>query len=126
MKKLLVLSLIGLTAVAAALPLQAQEHRDIGPVSYSWFGWHGIQERLNHLNRMVGHVRWQMGRYRADGQIRHEFEQIRREVNGVNERNRAGGYHRRELLRQIDDLHARLHQLETRMRVRATDYYRWR
>jgi hypothetical protein len=126
MKKLLLLFLIGSSIIAATLPLQAQEHRDLGRVTYSFFGWHGIEEHLNHLNRMVGHVRWQMGIYHADGAIRRDFDQIRREVNGVNERYRENGHHRRELLRQIEDLHARLHQLEVRMRVRDKDYYGWR
>jgi hypothetical protein len=126
MKRLLVLFLIGSGAIAVALPLHAQEHRDAGGITYALFGWHGIEEHLNHLNRMVGHVRWQMGRYRADGAIRRDFDQIRREVNGVNERYRESGHQRRELLRQIEDLHARLHQLEVRMRVRDKDCYNWR
>jgi hypothetical protein len=127
MKKLLVLFLIGSSAIAVALPLHAQEHRDAGGITYGLFGWgQGIEQHLDHLNRMVGHVRWQMGSYHADGAIRRDFEQIRREVNGVNERYRAGGKDRREVGRQIQDLHARLHQLEVRMRVPEKDCYNWR
>jgi chromosome segregation ATPase len=93
---------------------------------YTQVRWDRLESELNHLNRMVGHVRWELGRYRADWQSRREFESIRRQVDRVNWKYRNNAYDRRDLRREIERLHADLHNLEVRLRAKSWDYYRWR
>jgi len=57
----------------------------------------GADWRINRLNRMLQHVRWELSRYRGDWRLR----------------------------REVDSLRAELHQIEVRLHVRGGDYYRW-
>jgi hypothetical protein len=114
-------------AVAGFVPAEARaanERSDLSLVMFEWGG--GIEPHINHLNRMVGHVRWQLSRYHGDPSVRREFATIRRDVDRVNWAHKNGHYDRRQLRAEIDGLRARLHQLEVRMHVRASDYYTWR
>lgn len=127
MKKLTLLLLISLGLSAASLPALARDSQDNNRLSYGWSPWQkGLEPEVNHLNRMVGHMRWQLTRYHANWQVRREFSDIRRDVERVNARFRQGHYDRRQLHREIERLHYRLHSLEERLKVRSNDYYRWR
>lgn len=128
MKRFLLLLLLGFGVTAGSLPARADESGEgsRSPYAWSWFSSGGMEAHINQLNRMVGQMRWQMSRYHPDGSIRRDFAEIRREIDQVNGRYQQGGYDRRQLRREIDDLHDRLHQLEIRMHVRARDYYVWR
>lgn len=128
MKKFLWLALIGLSLSAGGkLTAVAQETNGRGDFMQAMFQWGGgLEPHINHLNRMVGHVRWQLGRYHGDPSVRREFAGIRRDVDQVNATFKGGKYDRRQLRREIDGLHARLHDLEVRMHVRTNDYYSWR
>jgi hypothetical protein len=115
-------------AVCAGGMAAAQAHEDNNRErgSYGFMQWGNLDAHINHLNRMVGHVRWQLTRYHPGGDIRREFADIRRDVDRANWKFRQGHYDRRQLRREVDNLHERLHRLEVRMHVRANDYYNWR
>lgn len=126
MKKLLVLLLIGATSCVGTI--FAQNHDDNRDSHFSSPWGHGgdLQSHINHLNRMVGHVRWQLTRYHPNSAMRSDFAEIRRDVDHVNWRFKNGRYDRGQLRHEIDSLRDRLHRLEVRMRVRSSDYYIWR
>ena len=128
MKKLLWLSIaVLIVSLGSVVPAGAHGDDDRSNASLVMFQWGGsIEPHVNHLNRMVGHVRWQLSRYHGDPGVRREFAGIRHDVDRVNAVFRAGHYDRRRLRQEIDGLHARLHQLEVRMHVRSNDYYGWR
>ena len=128
MKKFLYLSFAALVVAAGSmLPAEARADGNRGDISLAMFQWGGgIEPHINHLNRMVGHVRWQLSRYHGDPSVRREFANIRRDVDRVNWAYKSGKYDRRQLRGEIEGLHARLHQLEVRMHVRTNDYYGWR
>ena len=121
MKKLtLILALVlGLGGVSAF----AYEHSD-NRTAYVSPGRSGLDWRINRLNRMLAHVRWQLSRYRGDWRLRREVGRISDEVNRVNWRYRRG-YDSWRLRREIDSLRHELHQIEVRLHVRGGDYYRW-
>jgi hypothetical protein len=123
------LSLIMLIACGLGLPAVTVSARDYQPnttLAYSWPWSERLDAEINHLNRMRGHVRWQLGHYRANGSIRREFARISREIDHVNWEFRQRNHDRRHLHREVERLHAALHDIETRLRVRTWDYYRWR
>jgi hypothetical protein len=126
MKKLLTILLIGATWCVGTVSAQNHEENRDGRFSLPWGHGHDLQSHINHLNRMVGHVRWQLTRYHPNRAMRSDFEEIRRDVDHVNGQFRNGRYDRGQLRREIDNLHDRLHRLEVRMRVRSSDYYIWR
>jgi hypothetical protein len=116
-----------IVVVGSLVPIQARANSDRGDFSLTMFQWGGgIEPHVNHLNRMVGHVRWQLSRYHGDTSVRREFADIRRDVDRVNWTFKNGKYDRQKLRGEIDGLRGRLHQLEVRMHVRANDYYIWR
>lgn len=126
MKKLFILLLIGATSCLGTMFAQNYDANRDGRLSMAWVHGYDVQSHINHLNRMVGQVRWQLTRYHPNSAIRSDFAEIRRDVDHVNWRFRNGRYDRSQLRREIDSLHDRLHRLEVRMRVRSSDYYIWR
>lgn len=121
MKKLtLILALVlGFGSVSAF----AYEHSD-NRAAYVSPGRSGLDWRVNRLNRMLAHVRWQLSRYRGDWRLRREVDRISDEVNRINWRFRRG-HDSGRLRREIDGLRHELHQIEVRLHVRGGDYYRW-
>ena len=112
-------ALTGATAVA-------QDYRyDHRSVAYYSSSRDSLDRHIDHLNRMLNHVRWEVRRYHADWRIRREVDQISREVDRVNYRFRHGSIRRWGLRHEVDRLHDRLHGIEQRLRVRSRDYYRW-
>jgi len=126
MKKLGLITLIVCGLSAANVSISAQDYESDNRSVYLQVRWGGLESEINHLNRMLGHVRWELARYRANWQIRRDFEHIRREVDRVNWKSRHGAYNRHELRREVERLHADLHNLEVQLRVHNWDYYRWR
>ena len=126
MKKLLITLLIGATACVGTASAQNRDDNRDSHFSLPWTHGGDVQAQLNHLNRMVGHVRWQLTRSHPNRAMRSDFAEIRRDVDHVNWRFKNGHYDRRQLRQEIDSLHNRLHRLEVRMRVRSNDYYNWR
>jgi hypothetical protein len=85
----------------------------------------GIERHVDHLNRMLQHVRWQVRQYHADWRLRHDLDQISRETDRINHRFRSGDYNGGRLRGEVERLHDRLHRIEERLHVRSRDIYRW-
>src|SRR5689334_15129098 len=63
----------------------------------------GLDSRIERLNRMLAHVRWEVSRYRGDWRLRREVERISGDVSRVNMRYRRG-YDTWRLSREVDSL----------------------
>jgi len=126
MKKLSLILLIACGLNVPAISISAPDYRSNMAFAYSWPWSNRLDAEINHLNRMRGHVRWQLGHYRANSSIRRDFARLSREIDHVNWEYRQHGYDRRHLHREVERLHAALHDIETRLRVRTWDYYHWR
>src|SRR5205085_9870332 len=103
-------------ALAAAMSgatafAQDYRHHD-DRASYSHDRRDSLERPINHLNRMLEHVRWQVRHDRADWRIRREIQNISREADRVNYRYRHGQYNGWRLRRDVDQLHDRLHAVE--------------
>jgi hypothetical protein len=125
MKKLTLVLLVVLGLSVGSARLFAHDYESENRSDYQTVRWDRLDSEINHLNRMLGHVRWEIGRYNAGRQIRYEYARIRREAAQVNWKFQHGG-DRRQLRREVARLHNDLHSLETQLRVRTWDYYRWR
>jgi hypothetical protein len=126
MKKLTLVMLMVLGLSVGGTRLFAHDYESENRSDYQFARWDRLGSEINHLNRMLGHVRWELGRYGANRQIRYEYLRIKREADQVNWRFQHGGYDRRQLRREVARLHNDLHSLELQLRVRTWDYYRWR
>ena len=122
MKKLILIVTLGLSLVSASA--FAYDFRYSNHYGYVSPGRNGLDWRVDRLNRMLSHVRWEVNRYRGDWRLRREVDRISSEVSRVSWRYRRG-YNTWELRREIDSLRAQLHQIEMRLRARGGDYYRW-
>jgi len=112
--------------VLTAAPAFAYEsHHDDRRADYSDRGRNSLDRHVNHLNRMLQKVRWQVRQYGADWRARRDVDQISRETDRINHRFRSGDYNRSRLRAEVDRLHDRLHAIEVRLHVRSRDIYRW-
>ena len=126
MKKLSLIMLVACGVSVVAVSASARDYQENGRAAYGFLGWGGrLDSEINHLNRMRGHVRWELGHYRAHGPIRREFARISREIDHVNWEFRQRNYDGRHLRREIERIHAALHDIEAKLHVRSWDYYRW-
>ena len=124
------LSVVTLIACGLNAPLPAvlgDNYNRTTTVAFSWPWSDRLDAEVNHLNRMRGHVRWQLNYYqaRATPPIRRDFVRISREIEHVNSEFKKRDYDRAHLRREVERLHADLHDIETRLRIRKSDYYRW-
>ena len=122
MKKLTLIVALGLSVLSASA--FAYDYRYENRYAYVSPGRNAVDWRIDKLNRMLSHVRWELSRYRGDWRLRREVERISADVNRVNWRYRRG-YDTWSLRREVDGLRARLHQIEVGLHVRGGDYYRW-
>jgi hypothetical protein len=120
MKKLtlLIVFALGLGSVSAF----AYDYRQENHTGYVAFGRGGLDSRVERLNRMLSHVRWELNRYRGNWRLRREVDRISTDVSRVNWRYRHG-YDNGRLRSEIDSLRAELHNIEVRLHSR--EYYRW-
>jgi len=122
MKKLILIIALGLSLVTVSA--FGYEYRSENRYAYVSPGRNGLDWRIERLNRMLSHVRWELSRYRGSWRLRSEVERISADVSRVNWRYRRG-YSTWELRREIDSLRSELHQIEVRLHVSGGDYYRW-
>ena len=87
-----------------------------------------LRREVNHLNRMIDHVRGEMRAYGAGRRIRAQYEHIRAEGYRLNNQFRRGEqyYDRRRVRAQIEHMRAELRQIERNLHVRANNLYQWR
>jgi len=123
MKKLILIIAVFAMAMGSVSALAYDYRSDDRGASVST-GRGGLGWRIDRLNRMLSHVRWEVSRYRGDWRLRREVERIAVEVNRVNWRYRHG-FNSWRLRREVDSLRGQLHNIEVRLRVRDRDYYRW-
>jgi hypothetical protein len=122
MKKwtLLIALAVGFSSAPAFAHDDQYEHRSgYADVRRDQVDWH-----LDHLNRMLAHVRWELSRYRGDWRLRREVGRISSEVSRINWCARHGweGWRTR---REVERLHNELHRIEEQLHVRRGDWYRW-
>jgi hypothetical protein len=122
MKKLSLLLALALTFGGASA--FAYDYRHDNRTGYVAFGRGGLDSRVERLNRMLSHVRWELSRYRGDWRLRREVDRISADVSRVNWRYRRG-YDTWRLRREIDSLRYQLQQIEARLHVRGGDFNRW-
>lgn len=122
MKKLILLMVLGLGLGNVSAFAYDSRYEDRG--DHVSRGRGGLEWRIDRLNRMLSHVRWELSHYRGDWRLRREVERISVEMNRVNYRYRHG-FDRSRLRGHVDSLRAELHQIEVRLHVRGGDYYRW-
>jgi hypothetical protein len=123
MKKLTLIIALGLTLIGGS----AFAYDTRYPNRYAYVSpgrTNELDARIDRLNRMLSHVRWELSRYRGDWRLRREVERISGDVSRVNSRYRRG-YESGRLRREVDSLRSELHQIEVRLHVRGGDYYRW-
>lgn len=131
--KTLVALTVAVTGIFGGAGAFAQTHHDSYRIAYeSRDRDHGdrdhgdrLEWRINHLNRMVDHVRWEARRYHADWRVRRELQDISRDVDRLTRRYHSGDYNGWRLRRDVDQQRDRLHAIETRLRARSGDFYRW-
>ncbi len=87
-----------------------------------------IDYEVDHLNRMVRHVQQELRRYRANWQVRRQYQHLQAEAYQLNAQFRRGEqyYNRGRLLAQIEHMHGELHQIEQDLHVPVTAYFQWR
>lgn len=84
-----------------------------------------LNYEINHLNRMLSHVRWEARRYGAGGHLRRELWQAAAEVDHLNRESRHPFVNRNHMRREVARVHGLLHHIEQELHVRAGDFYRW-
>lgn len=111
-------------AGASALPSDTDQTNYHLGLTWPWS--HGLQEEINHLNRMRGHVRWQLRNYKGNREVRRDFFRVSHDIDGINSRFRADSSNRRQLRRDVERAHGELHRIEIALRVKERDLYPWR
>lgn len=104
----------------------AYDYENEDPPEYLQVLWghYGLDSDVNQLNRMLGHVRWQLRNYKKGPLFRDRFEHIAREVDKLNAEFRKGGYKPRKLRDETYRLRRELHQIEIDLHVKKADLYR--
>jgi hypothetical protein len=89
MKKLTLIIALGLGLVSASA-FGYDSRYENGSAYVSPIRSSGLESRIDRLNRMLSHVRWELSRYRGDWRLRREVEGISSDVSRVNWRYRRG------------------------------------
>ena len=85
-----------------------------------------LQNEVNQLNRMLGHVRWQFTRYHSNRAVQQDYWRIKHEAEGLNARYKAGNYDKKRMRDEIHGLRVRLQEIEIRLKVKKADLYIWK
>ena len=85
-----------------------------------------LRGEVNHLNRMMTHVKRALRTYHAPKPIWREYERVRQEAAVVNIQLRSKAIDRFRLGKDIEHMHAELHHIEEALHVPAPQYYQWR
>ena len=128
MKNLALLTMIGcsLGLVSIASARENDASRPAYQMAMTWPWSHGLQEEINHLNRMRGHVRWQFRNYKASRETRQNFFRVSHDIDNINARFKTAHFDKRALRRDVERAHIELHRVETALKVKERDYYPWR
>ena len=125
MKKLGLIIALGLgLASASAFAYDRENYESGNRRGYDLSHGDRLDWQIDRMNRMLAHVRWELGRYRGDWRLRREVDRVASEVNRINWRHRHG-WDSFRLRREVDRLRGELHNIEVRLHVRSGDCYRW-
>lgn len=122
MKKLTLLIAVALGLGSVSAFAYDYSYRRENHTGYVAINRSNLEWRVERLNRMLSHVRWELNRYRGNWRLRREVDRISADVSRVNWRYRRG-YDSWRLRSEIDSLRAQLRNIEVRLQSR--DYYRW-
>src|SRR4051812_45218573 len=114
---------MGLATGSANTPSGQDRGSQLG---MTWPWSHTLKEEVAHLNRMRGHVRWQLRNYRGNKEIRHDFYKVSHDIDEINSRIRSGSSGHANLRHDVERAHIDLHRIETALKVKPRDYYPWR
>jgi hypothetical protein len=130
-------ALIAVTFCALTIVSSPASARDSSPqfqlgLTWPWhkaviWPWHNrLRDDFNQLNRMRGHVRWQLHNYRSHTDVRRDFWRISKQIDQINAQYRQTHFDRTQLRSDIDRARSDLHQIEVALRVRSRDLFVWR
>lgn len=132
MKNLALTTLIGFCMGLATVSATAREYdrerqnpNDLR-IGMTWPWGRSLKEEVNHLNRMRGHVRWQLRNYKGNREIRSDFYRISKEIDEINRRFQSGSFNRGRLRADVNRAHTELHRIEMALKVKVRDFYPWR
>jgi hypothetical protein len=128
MKKLGLITRITCGLILTTGPISARSSEQNTTIAFAWPWSNQLNSEINHLNRMRGHVRWELNYYRAraNSQIRRAFARVSGEIDDINANFRKHDYDHRRLEHKIGRARIDLHQIEEQLHVRSRDYYVWR
>ena len=124
MKKIALIIALGLGLIA---PVFAHEQETDGSreSNYSSIRHDRLNSEINHINRMLSHVRGEADRYGAGRHIRRQLTRAAVDIDHINRRARGPFLDRMHVRREIERVHGLLHHIEQELHVRANDFYRW-
>lgn len=126
MKKITLFTIIacslGLTAGSASA-LMSQDYR----IAMTWpWSSHNLQEEVNNLNRMRGHLRWQFRNYKASNETRQRLYKVSHDIDGINTKFRTQTFDKKQLRADISSAHSEMTSIERALKVKPRDYYVWK
>ena len=117
----------GATLAADAGQVSGNEPVSLGFEWPSWFSNTGnLQNQINQLNRMLGHVRWQFTRYHSNRALQQDYWRIKHEAERLNAHYKTGKYDQKKMRDDIHGLRVRLQEIEVRLKVKKADLYVWK
>ena len=126
MKIFFLLITIGLGSSFTANFASAHDFGTDVRIAITWPWSDHLENAINQLNRMRGHVRWEFRNHRSQRETRRQFLAISHDIDRINAQYRKGGYNRRQLRQDVDRARHELHQIEVALHVRSRDFYPWR
>jgi hypothetical protein len=127
MKNLMLTTMITCSLGLSTASIMARDSEQT-PVTHMGMNWpwsHGLKEEVTHLNRMRGHVRWQLRNYRGNRDIRANFFKVSRDIDEINARFKSAAPDQRRLRHDVESAHVQLHRIETALHVKPRDFYPW-
>ncbi len=125
MRTWIAIGLMTCATLGGSVSVFGYDYENDAPPEYIQVLWeHRLDSDMNQLNRMLGHVRWQLRNYKKGPQFRERFQRVAREVDKLNTQFRSTDYKPRELRAEIYRLRGDLHQIELDLHVKKADLYR--
>ena len=125
-KNLFTVAAIGVALIGFSGVALAHDYSDDRNSDYRSYSQRDLRYEISHVNRMYAHVRSELRSYNAGRHIWREYEHLSREIRHVNYVFNRGYADRYQLQGEIEHIHGELHHIELDLRVRESDYYRWR
>jgi hypothetical protein len=95
-------------------------------IAATWPWTDKLGHEISNLNRMRGHVRWLFRNYRSSRQLQRDFFDVSHNIDRINDQFRRGRFNRHELRRDVGRARSELYRIQSELRVKRRDRYRWR